>query len=215
MTLLSLVILFAGALSGAGAGHFAGRFGAAPEDSVSVRFVAACALAGLALSAAALQFAPGGAVGLGLTLILGWLLLTLALIDLRTFRLPDALNAAVLALGAVMVALLKPEAWPWHVAGAVVGYGLLVTVELVYRRLRGIDGLGRGDAKLLGALGAWVGLAGIPPVLLVASLSAILATLSLSLVRRQSVSGQTAIAFGPWIALGGYAVWLLAPYVAI
>lgn len=207
MTLLDLVILISGAGCGAACGVMAGRFGAQSDRGMII----AGALAGTALSAAALRFAPGGNLGLGLTLLLGWLLLALALIDLRTFRLPDALNAAVLLLGAVMVALLNPAAWPWHLAGAVAGYGLLVTVELSYRRLRGIDGLGRGDAKLLGALGAWVGLAGIPPVLLVASLSALVATLALALLGRQPISAQTAIAFGPWIAFGGYAVWLFTP----
>ncbi|MFN3312446.1 MAG: prepilin peptidase [Hyphomonas sp.] len=169
-------------------------------------------IAGALVALAAVLLTPADMpFGLGFSLALGWLLLALAAIDRRTFLLPDGLNAAVLAAGAVMVAVVKPEEWPLHVTGAVAGYGLLRMVEVVYRRLRGVDGLGRGDAKLLGAIGGWVGLAGIPPVLLIASLSAILATLATSLVRRQSVSGQTAIAFGPWIALGGYVVWLLPP----
>jgi prepilin signal peptidase PulO-like enzyme (type II secretory pathway) len=169
-------------------------------------------IAGALVALAAVVLTPADrAYGLGFSLAFGWLLLALAAIDRRTFLLPDGLNAALLAVGAVMVAVVKPEDWPLHVTGAVAGYGLLRLVEIVYRRLKGIDGLGRGDAKLLGAIGGWVGLAGIPPVLLIASLSAILATLATALVRRQSVSGQTAIAFGPWIALGGYIVWLLPP----
>lgn len=171
-------------------------------------------IAGALVALAAVVLSPADmAYGLVFSLAFGWLLLTLAAIDRRTFLLPDGLNAALLAVGAVMVAIVKPEDWPLHVAGAVVGYGLLWLVEIVYRRLRGIDGLGRGDAKLLGAIGGWVGLAGIAPVLLIASLSAILATLAMALARRQSVSGHTAIAFGPWIALGGYAVWLLPPFL--
>jgi prepilin signal peptidase PulO-like enzyme (type II secretory pathway) len=99
-------------------------------------------------------------------------------------------------------------------AGAVTGFGLLWLVETGYRRMRGRDGLGRGDAKLLGALGAWVGAAGIAPVLLVASLSGIAAALVLSAHNSKALSGQTAIAFGPWIALGGYVIWLMQAHIS-
>ncbi|MFN4226403.1 MAG: prepilin peptidase [Hyphomonas sp.] len=166
-------------------------------------------ITGALIAAAAVVFAPGGLVLF--TCGFGWLLLALAAIDFRTYLLPDALNAAVLALGAAMVALTRPEAWMLHAAGAVTGFGLLWSVEVLYRRLRGRDGLGRGDAKLLGAIGAWVGVTGIPPVLLIASLTGIMAVLVLSLRTSAPLSGQSAIAFGPWIALGGFTVWLFQP----
>jgi prepilin signal peptidase PulO-like enzyme (type II secretory pathway) len=161
-----------------------------------------------ALVAAATVFwaAPGELV---FTVLFGWLLLTLAAIDLRTYLLPDPLNAAVLLLGGLMVTITRPEAWIWHLSGAIAGFAMLWLVETFYRRLRGRDGLGRGDAKLLGAVGAWVGAAGLAPVLLIASLSGITAVLALSAFDSKRLSGQTAIAFGPWIALGGYAVWLV------
>ncbi|MFN7180813.1 prepilin peptidase [Hyphomonas sp.] len=166
-------------------------------------------MAGALIAAAAVFFAPDGLVLF--TCAFGWLLLALAAIDFRTFLLPDGLNAALLTLGAAMVALTRPDDWALHAAGAALGFGLLWSVETLYRRLRGRDGLGRGDAKLLGAIGAWVGITGIPPVLLIASLSGIAAALALSVRRSTPLSGQSAIAFGPWIALGGYAVWLLQP----
>lgn len=166
-------------------------------------------IAGAAAAGAAVFFAPDGLVLF--TCAFGWLLLALAAIDFRTLLLPDGLNAAVLALGAAMVALTRPDDWAAHAGGAALGFGLLWSVETLYRRLRGRDGLGRGDAKLLGAIGAWVGIAGIPPVLLIASLSGIAAALVLSIGKPAPLSGQTAIAFGPWIALGGFAVWLLQP----
>jgi leader peptidase (prepilin peptidase)/N-methyltransferase len=164
-------------------------------------------LAGALITLAAVFCAPPGL--LTLTVLLGWLLLALAAIDARTFILPDGLNAAVAVLGAAMLASVRPPDWGMNVAGAVIGFGLLWLVELFYRRLRGRDGLGRGDAKLLGAIGLWVGAFGIAPVLLIASLSGIAAALLLSLRESKTLSGQSAIAFGPWIALGGYIVWLL------
>lgn len=163
-------------------------------------------LAGGGVSLAALLWAPPALVVF--TLLLGWLLLALAAVDFRVQLLPDALNAAVLLLGAAMVWTTRPEAWAMHVAGAAIGYGVLWAVETAFRRLRGQDGLGRGDAKLLGALGMWVGALGLPPTLLVASLSGLAAALVMAWRKGAPVSGQTALAFGPWIALGGFAVWL-------
>jgi prepilin signal peptidase PulO-like enzyme (type II secretory pathway) len=166
-------------------------------------------LAGCGLAFAGVIWAPPGT--LVFTVLLGWLLLALAAIDLRTYLLPDPLNAAVLLLGAAMVALTRPAEWPVHLAGAVIGFGLLWLVEVLYRRLRGRDGLGRGDAKLLGALGMWVGAPGIAPVLLIASLAGIAAALAGSVRKSTPLSATSAIAFGPWIALGGFIVWMLQP----
>ena len=151
--------------------------------------------------------APGAGL-VAYSVLLAGLLLALANIDLRTRLLPDLLNAAVLGVGILMVAMLRPQDWVDHAIGALAGYCVLWGVEAFYRRVRGRDGLGRGDAKLLGALGAWTGWMGLPPLLLIASLSGILAVVVQSAVRKQALTGQTAIAFGPWIALGGYAVWL-------
>lgn len=165
-------------------------------------------IAGALTAAAAVLFTPTPEL-MFLTACFGWLLLALAAIDFRTFLLPDGLNLAVCLGGALMVALTRPGDWSMHLAGGVLGYGLLWTVEALYRRARGRDGLGRGDAKLLGAIGIWVGAAGIPPVLLIASLSGIAAALVISWRREMPLSGQSAIAFGPWIALGGYLVWIV------
>lgn len=167
------------------------------------------ALAGAGMPLASAHFLAGDPGLILLSAIYGWLLLTLAAIDLRLFILPDGLNLALLLAGAVMVWLYRPDVWMWHAAGAATGYALLWLVETGYRRLRGRDGLGRGDAKLLGAIGMWTGLTGIAPVLLVASLGGIATVVVMGALRRTSISGQTMIAFGPWIALGGYCVWLV------
>lgn len=163
--------------------------------------------AGVGAAALAVWLAP---VELRLfTAAFGWFLLALANTDFRTRLLPDLQNAGVLMLGAAMVFLTRPEDWMIHAAGAVIGYGVLWAVETGYRHLRGRDGLGRGDAKLLGAIGMWVGAMGLPLVLLIASLSGIAAALIQSWRSGAPIGGATAIAFGPWIALGGFSVWLL------
>lgn len=212
MTGFDILLLGLGGVTGAAidlaARRYAGMTGNPDKNKPGLSTVIAAAAGMLVAMAAVLSFPAGNAILLWLTVGFGWTLLALAAIDLRTYLLPDGLNLGVFLLGGIMAALYRPESWPWHVAGAAAGYGLLWLVETAYRRLRGMDGLGRGDAKLLGAIGMWVSLEGIPPVLLMASLCGILAALIQAAVRREAVSGQSVVAFGPWIALGGYAVWI-------
>ncbi|MEL6388135.1 MAG: A24 family peptidase [Pseudomonadota bacterium] len=147
----------------------------------------------------------------GLSALLGWLLLVLAAIDFRLFILPNRLVAVLAGLGALMVAFDRPEVWLDHAIGGALGYGILFAVEVGYKAVRGRDGLGRGDAKLLGAIGVWTGWEGLPSVMLAASVAGLGAALAMAAVRRTPLSGSVAIAFGPWIALGGWIVWLHGP----
>ncbi|MEQ9315388.1 MAG: A24 family peptidase, partial [Henriciella sp.] len=143
--------------------------------------------------------------------LMGWTLLALAAIDWRSFILPDPLNALLAVLGLVMVGLYAREAWLDHLIGAVAGYGILFSVETFYRITRGRDGLGRGDAKLLGALGLWTGWTRLPDILLMASLAGLAAALVSSRLSKEPLSGSTALAFGPWLALAGWVSWLAGP----
>ena len=93
--------------------------------------------------------------------------------------------------------------------GAGLGWWALWVVATVYRRVRGRDGLGEGDAKLLGAIGAWVGLAGMADVLLGAALAG-LAWAGVLRLRGRTMSATTALPFGPFLALAGWAVMLVA-----
>lgn len=132
----------------------------------------------------------------------------LAAIDIRTFRLPDWLTLPLIPAGWLSAWWLGDPVL-WHVAGAAIGYGVFVALELAYRRLRGRDGLGRGDAKLLAVGGAWCGAALLPVIVLVASTAGLLWALSISLAAGRSLNGQSALAFGPFLALGIAAGWLL------
>jgi leader peptidase (prepilin peptidase)/N-methyltransferase len=142
------------------------------------------------------------------TCIFGWLLLALSAIDFRTFRLPDGLNLALLLSGLLTAQLFYPERMLEQLAGAALGFGGLLAVELAYRAIRRRDGLGRGDSKLLGAIGAWIGPVGIAPCIFVAASAAIIFVLILGWVRRRPLAGDTAIPFGPFLAAGGWAVWV-------
>ena len=144
--------------------------------------------------------------------LFGWTLLALALIDLRAFLLPDALTLPLVPAGLAVAWLMMPDELADRVLGALFGFVAFALVALAYRHWRGREGLGRGDAKLLASLGAWVGWTGLPGVVLLASLMA----LALALLRRLLGSPWSAtdrIAFGPYLAAAGWVIWLHGPLV--
>lgn len=143
-------------------------------------------------------------------LLLAWMLLVLALIDLRTQWLPDALTLPLLWGGLLvnLTGVLTPL--PDAVAGAVTGYLVLAGVNLAYRTLRGRNGIGGGDAKLLAALGAWLGWQALPDLLLLASVSGIL--WAIAMICRRRLQADTPFPFGPFLAGAGVAaLWLQRP----
>lgn len=142
--------------------------------------------------------------------ILGWALLALALIDARNFILPDVLTLPLLAGGLVTTFAIDQGRLLDHLLAAVIAFGALSAIGVIYRMVRGRDGLGLGDAKLLAAGGAWVGLAGLPGIVLIACFSALTWALVQSVIQ-QKLSSDLRIAFGPFLALGIWAVWLYGP----
>lgn len=141
---------------------------------------------------------------------LGWTLLALAVWDLRCGLLPDRLTLPLLLAGLAATALLSPARLEAHLLGAATGFLSLAALRALYRRLRGREGLGLGDAKLLAAGGAWLGWEGLASVVLWACATAVLSLLPGHLAGRR-LTRHTSLAFGPWLALGIWLVWLLGP----
>lgn len=138
---------------------------------------------------------------------LGWTLLTLAWIDCTSFLLPDVLTLPLLMAGLVLTLGVQPEALTDHCLAAAFGFLSFQGLAFAYRRLRGWDGLGGGDAKLIAAAGAWCGLALLPFVVLGSAVLGLLAALGLALTGR-AVTSRTRIPFGPCIALAFWLAWL-------
>ncbi len=164
---------------------------------------------GLALWAAAAMTMAGWLVWA--TAVLGWTLLALTLIDIRHYLLPDVLTLPLVPAGiAVNWALLRQPPLD-AMLGAVVGYAAFVLIAWAYRRWRGREGMGAGDAKLLAGLGAWVVASGLPSLVLLASLLALAAALAMQCLRgRLSLADR--VPFGPFLAAGGWVVWLYGPF---
>ena len=125
----------------------------------------------------------------------------MAIIDGRTSFLPDALTYPFLILG--LLANLQGTFVPATDAliGAVAGFLIFWGIGAAYFRLKEVDGLGLGDAKLLAGIGAWLGWFTLPLVVLIASLLG-LGLLLISKLRGTELTSQTAIPFGPFLAIG-------------
>ena len=138
---------------------------------------------------------------------LGWMLLTLAVCDAISFRLPDALTLPLVLFGLGATWWLAPEDMLDHALAAALGYLAFRGIAILYRRLRGREGLGQGDAKLMAAAGAWSGLAALPNVLFGAAILG-LAFAGLQGLRGHPVSRQMRLPFGPCLAVATWLIWL-------
>jgi leader peptidase (prepilin peptidase)/N-methyltransferase len=164
-------------------------------------------LAAAAIGAISLAILPNLA-GAALALF-GWLLLPLGLLDWRHFWLPDRLTIVLavtgLALGGQFGISLTDR-----LIGGVAGWATLWLLTLAYRRVRGREGLGAGDAKLLGGVGLWLGWTALPVVLLIAAATGLM----IALVRRMKRDDE--LPFGSMLAVAGWVtgVALVAAYAA-
>lgn len=152
-------------------------------------------------------FAPGLAVVAAIVFVL--VLLALAWIDAEAGLLPDLLTLPLLWLG--LLVNLNGVFIPLQdaVLGAVAGYLLLWCVYWGFLLYTGREGMGQGDLKLLAALGAWLGWAVLPWVLLISASLGLAIALSLRLTGRMK-PGE-ALSFGPCLAVAGILVLFIMP----
>ena len=87
-------------------------------------------------------------------------------------------------------------------------------VAYLYRAIRGFDGLGLGDAKLLAGLGMWISWQGLPTLVLSAAVACLAFVLVRALWRRKIIQTER-VPFGPFLALAGWIVWLYGPLVPV
>jgi leader peptidase (prepilin peptidase)/N-methyltransferase len=135
-------------------------------------------------------------------------LVAMAAIDWDTTLLPDLLTLPLLWAGLLAAALhWTPLSLQQSLWGAVAGFLSLWSVYWLYRLTRKQEGMGRGDFKLMAALGAWLGVKMVIPVLLGASI--IGAVVGIAMKLRSSLREGRYVPFGPFLAGAGIAVMLL------
>ena len=152
--------------------------------------------------------AGGSATEILVLAALGWTLLLASAIDLETFLLPDPLTLGLLAAGLIYAGLTGFPNLLDAALAAAVGFMALAGISGLYCLVRGRSGLGLGDAKLLAAGGAWVGLHGLAPAVGIGALATLAVVLSVAWIKGRSVDGSTAVPFGPGLAVGIYAAAL-------
>lgn len=133
-------------------------------------------------------------------LVLGGLYIIASAIDFKSYILPDILTYPAAVVG-FCIGAFRPEIGPLAAAiGAGCGFGLFWILSTAYRRLRGVDGLGGGDVKLMLSVGGAVGWMGLPYAILCGSAAALLA--SPYYVLGKGRGRDMPIPFGPFLCLG-------------
>ncbi len=134
-------------------------------------------------------------------LLLLWALIALAFIDLDTQLLPDSITLPLLWLGLLFNLDATFVSLDRAVIGAMLGYLSLWSVFWLFKLATGKEGMGFGDFKLLAALGAWLGWAMLPAIILLSSIVGAVIGMGLIMTRRQGSS--IPIPFGPYLAAAG------------
>ncbi|KPN19628.1 prepilin peptidase [Luteimonas terrae] len=171
---------------------------------ISAQYPAVELLTMLLFTACVWQFGFGWQ-GFG-ALVLTSFLVAASGIDIRTQLLPDSLTLPLMWLG--LIASLDNLYMPAKPAllGAVVGYASLWTVWWLFKQATGKEGMGHGDFKLLAALGAWCGLSGLLPIILLSAVAgAIIGSVMLAVQGRDR---STPIPFGPYLAIAGWVTFM-------
>ncbi|MDC8759849.1 prepilin peptidase [Janthinobacterium fluminis] len=135
------------------------------------------------------------------TLYFAYSLVAMTFIDADTQLLPDDLSYPLLWAGLLMN--LNGTFVPLHdaVIGAAAGYLALWAVYWGFKLATGKEGMGYGDFKLLAALGAWLGWAMLPTIILLSSVVGALVGIGLIVLAKRG--RDKPIPFGPYLAAAG------------
>ncbi len=166
---------------------------------ISPRYPLVEAASGILSTYAAWHFGFGLAALAALLFV--WALLALTFIDFDTQLLPDAITLPLLWLGLLFNLFATFANLRSAVIGAVAGYLVLWSVYWLFKLIRGKEGMGFGDFKLLAAIGAWLGWQMLPLVILLSSLVGAIAGGALMLLARHG--RDVPIPFGPYLAGAG------------
>ena len=174
---------------------------------ISVRYPLIEALSGVLSALVAWKFGYGPAALAAL--VLTWFLIALTFIDVDTQLLPDSMTLPLVWLGVASSTFLQtnphgslPVTLHDSIVGAMAGYLSLWSIYHLFKLLTGKEGMGYGDFKLLGAIGAFLGWRMLLPTLLgAAAVGAVVGTVILTLKRK---GRGVPIAFGPFLAASGW-----------
>ena len=137
-------------------------------------------------------------------MILGLSFIIIFFIDLKHFIIPNSITFPMMALG--FIKSFDPNLnsmFPNYVLsllGGLFGYGIIWSIIFFYKLIKKKEGMGLGDAKLLGVIGFWFGLKSIPFVIFLSSTIALISVIPDLLKKSKRMSSK--IPFGPYIIIG-------------
>ena len=135
--------------------------------------------------------------------IFTWMLVALTFIDYDTTLLPDQITYPLLWLGLLVNGFFNGlVGLEDAVIGAIAGYLCLWSIYWAFKLTTGKEGMGYGDFKLLGALGAWLGWQALPSVILISASVGLVYALTRIFTSKQSASEP--VPFGPFLAIAGW-----------
>lgn len=132
--------------------------------------------------------------------LLVWALITVALIDQDTGYLPDDITLPFLWLGLLINFAGLLTTFSNAFAGAVLGYLVLWFVYQAFKLVTGKEGMGHGDFKMLAMLGAWLGAASIPLIIILSSFAGAVIGGAMIVFGRDRAQP---LRFGPYLAVAG------------
>ena len=136
-------------------------------------------------------------------------LVAISMIDYDHQLIPDSIVVPLVWVGLAM-SLWQPNVAADNlfvvpadsIIGAMVGYLSLWSVYQLFKLATGKEGMGYGDFKLLAALGAWLGLAAVPIIILMSAVVGAIVGIGLIVLRGRD--RQLPIPFGPYLAAAGW-----------
>ncbi|MFD0913196.1 prepilin peptidase [Methylophilus luteus] len=166
---------------------------------ISIRYPLVEALTGALSLAVAVQYGYSPLTLFALVFVIA--LVALTFIDFDTQLLPDDITLPLLWLGLLINLNNGFTDITSAVVGAMAGYLVLWAVYWLFKLVTGKEGMGYGDFKLLAAIGAWFGWQLLPAVIMLSSVVG--SVIGIGLILFKGKTRQTAIPFGPFLALGG------------
>jgi leader peptidase (prepilin peptidase)/N-methyltransferase len=149
-------------------------------------------------------------LGLTFEFLSAWLftclLLILLVTDWQTMRLPDILTIPGAVLGLIFAFSNVRIDITNALLGVIVGAGGFLVVALLYRFTRGHEGMGMGDVKLMGMVGAFLGW---QSTLLVVIIGSVIGLIAGGIIIARSPDGaKTRLPYGTFLGIAAIIVLL-------
>jgi leader peptidase (prepilin peptidase)/N-methyltransferase len=182
------------------------------KASISARYPLVELITALLAATVAWHFGAGWEALMAIALTIA--LVAIAMIDADTQLIPDSIVLPLMWLGLAMSLFhpMMPGAQTLFISpsdaivGAMAGYLTLWSIYWLFKLVTGKDGMGYGDFKLLGALGAWLGWQHLHIIILMSAVVGAVVGLSLMAFRKHERS--VPIPFGPYLAAAGWITML-------